>query len=222
MPVRALAFLALALLVVLTPAPAALADDLVAAEPGQPTSEPADPLTVAAEPPLGVPLASSDAPASEPLAGAFGVPPVRLVIPRLGVDAVVLPVGLEADGTMAAPRDPDTVGWYEYGAGLGPIGNAVLGGHVDWGGVGRVFFGLRRLAPGDRVLAYAADGAVYVYEVVDSAWYRAETAPVREIFAQTETPQLTLITCGGAFDRSRREYLDRLVVRATLVEVAAE
>lgn len=188
----------LACLLAVTLLPAALA---LAAEP-QPFDETAQ---LAAEP--------TDAEVD------WGVAPVRLAIPRLGVDAVVVPVGLEEDGAMAAPTDPDTVGWYEPGWGIGGPGNAVMGGHVDWGGIGRVFWGLRWLEPGDRVLAYDEHGAEYVYAVTWSRWYDASNAPLEEIFTLDAAPQLTLITCGGQFDRSIRMYRSRLVVRAELVEV---
>ncbi len=35
-----------------------------------------------------------------------------------------------------------------------------------------------------------------------------------EIFASSGSPQLTLVTCGGRFDRSRRSYDDNVVVYA--------
>ncbi len=46
--------------------------------------------------------------------------------------------------------------------------------------------------------------------------YDAETAPVAEVFAQSDATEITLITCGGAFDRTTRRYLSRLMVRAIL------
>jgi sortase (surface protein transpeptidase) len=45
--------------------------------------------------------------------------------------------------------------------------------------------------------------------------YDANTAPVDQIFEQTGDEQVTLITCGGAFDQSAHMYVSRWVVRAT-------
>jgi hypothetical protein len=48
------------------------------------------------------------------------------------------------------------------------------------------------------------------------AWtrlYDADTAPLGEIFQQTSDEEVTLITCGGAFDPSVHMYLGRWVVR---------
>ena len=52
----------------------------------------------------------------------------------------------------------------------------------------------------------------YAYTV--AFWVRAEGAPLEEIFAQPPEPVITLITCGGEYVPSRREYLDRLIVKA--------
>jgi sortase (surface protein transpeptidase) len=41
--------------------------------------------------------------------------------------------------------------------------------------------------------------------------------PLDEIFERTDAEQVTLITCGGAFDPAIRMYVSRWVVRATRV-----
>jgi sortase (surface protein transpeptidase) len=157
-------------------------------------------------------------PAEQPPAAteivASGVRPVTLAIPALRVEAAVVPVELDEDGAMAAPGDPDTVAWYALGPGMGVGGNAVFAAHVDWGGRPRVFGRLAALRPGDGVLVVDERGNGYQYVVESSEWVRAEGAPVEEIFAQGESPVITLITCGGTYVPVRREYLDRLIVRA--------
>jgi sortase A len=146
-----------------------------------------------------------------PLAGSV---PVRIEIPKIGTNADVVPLAEEEDGTMQAPADPDTVGWYELGIGVGAPGNVLLDGHVDWGGRLRVFGGLRLLEPGDAVHVTDVDGNVLTYEVAWTRLYAADTAPLDEIFEQTENEQLTLITCGGAFDPDTHMYVSRWIVRA--------
>jgi LPXTG-site transpeptidase (sortase) family protein len=134
------------------------------------------------------------------------------------VAAEVVPVGEDADGAMSAPSDPDTVAWWSLGYGTGEQpGNVVLAAHVDWGGRLRVFGQLHRLGPGDAVIVHDELGREYHYEVVWSKSVRAEGAPVEELFAASDLPELTLITCGGAFDPTVRQYLDRLIVRAVRV-----
>jgi sortase A len=147
--------------------------------------------------------------------------PVRIAIPALGLEAPIVPVGLEEDGAMAAPADPDTVGWYELGPGIGGAGNAILAGHVDWGGSLRAFGLLKWLEPGDEIVVSDADGTGLTYRVIWSRMVDAEESSVDEIFAQGSAEELTLITCGGTFDHASHQYLSRLVVRAVREQVDA-
>ncbi len=48
-------------------------------------------------------------------------------------------------------------------------------------------------------------------------WYDAASANVAAVFRQSGAPELTLITCGGPFDRQARQYLQRYVIRAVKV-----
>jgi sortase A len=143
--------------------------------------------------------------------------PVFIDIPTIGTHAKVVPVGEEDDGTMEAPTDPDTVGWYQLGARIGAPGNALLDGHVDWGGRLRVFGLLRLLRTGDDIQLTDDAGSVLNYSVTWIKLYEADAAPLDEIFEQTDDEQVTLVTCGGAFDPSIRMYVSRWVVRAARV-----
>jgi len=141
-------------------------------------------------------------------------PPTVITIPTIGLTAPVVAIGLEDDGSMGAPTDPDTVGWYDLGPGLGEPGNLLVDGHVDWGGRLRTFGRLRQVAVGDGVQLADADGQVVSYRVVATRWLDADTTDLADVFGQTPDQQLTLITCGGEFDLARHVYLSRLVVRA--------
>ena len=145
------------------------------------------------------------------------VPPVILRIPALGVQADVFPVGEDAEGAMDVPPTPDSVAWWSLGAGTGVPGNVVLAGHVDWAGQLRVFGGLRRLGPGDDVIVVDQELREFHYQVVSNEAVPADGAAVDQIFANSDVPELTLITCGGEFDRASRQYLDRIIVRAVQV-----
>lgn len=143
-----------------------------------------------------------------------GTTPVSISIPRLGQSAPVVGLGLEDDGALAAPTDPDTVGWYELGAGVGVPGNAIFDGHVDWAGRLRAFGLLKLLAPGDLVEVTDDQGNVLRYDVTWNETVDAVDAPVDDIYAQGPDEEITLITCGGEFDHVTRQYLSRVVVRA--------
>jgi sortase (surface protein transpeptidase) len=150
-----------------------------------------------------------------------GSAPVFIDIPRIGTHAAVVPLAQDDDGTMQAPTDPDVVGWYALGTGLGAPGNALLDGHVDWGGRLRVFGLLRQLAPGDTVQITDDAGQVFSYAVQWTKLYDADSAPLDEIFAASQDEEVTLITCGGPFDQSIHMYVSRWVVRATRLNDSA-
>jgi LPXTG-site transpeptidase (sortase) family protein len=150
-----------------------------------------------------------------PTAAASAAIPAAITIPRLGTTAEVVALGLEADGmTLASPTDPDTVGWYKNSAKVGVPGNAVIMGHVDWGGRLRAFGLLRQLQPGDEVVITDSVGRELTYRVRERETVDADT-PAAGILAQAGPgEEVTLITCGGAFERRTHQYLSRVVVRA--------
>jgi len=104
----------------------------LAAEPPGPASAPDPPVPPTPAASDGGTVPASSAPAPQ-------VAPVLLKIPALGVDADVVPVGMDADGAMDVPKDPDTAVWWSLGPGTGVPGNVVIAAHVDWAGRLRVF-----------------------------------------------------------------------------------
>lgn len=143
-------------------------------------------------------------------------PPVpnRIRIPAIGLDASVVPVGLNPDGSMEVPAATD-VGWYELGVRPGgPQGSSVLAAHVDYAGQRGAFYDLRALEVGAEVEVTGPDGLPLRYVVNERLQVAKDELPTQELFRVTGTPTLTLITCGGSFDRSVRHYEDNIVVRA--------
>lgn len=154
---------------------------------------------------------------STPAATTTTAPPLlpdRLRIPVIGVDARVVPVGLNPDGTMEVPAAAD-VGWYELGVRPGGSeGSAVLAAHVDYGGRRGAFYDLRSLQLGSDLVVTGPDGAPLRYVVTERLQVDKDELPTEELFRAGGPPTLTLITCGGSFDRSVRHYEDNIVVRA--------
>jgi len=152
--------------------------------------------------------------------------PVRLVLPALGVDAPVVPVGLEADGQMEVPSDVATVGWYEPVAGAGVVpggtGTAVLAGHVSsfTRGPG-AFASLARLVAGDEVIVGLTDGHVQRWSVVSVERHPKDRLPLDELFTWGGPPRLVLVTCGGTFDLLAGSHRDNLVIRAVPIGIDA-
>jgi sortase (surface protein transpeptidase) len=142
--------------------------------------------------------------------------PVRLVIPAIGVNAQVESLGLDAEGRMATPSRSDHVGWYSPGTAPGDVGNAVIDGHLDWTDGPAVFWRLGRLRRGDQLTVVRADGSQARF-AVQSAATTPYDASTDALFTRSGPPALTLVTCAGTWDRQRGTYLQRLVVRASLI-----
>lgn len=147
--------------------------------------------------------------------------PTAIRVPALGIDASVVPVGLDSDGAMGAPTDPWAVGWYSPGAGPGDSGNLLLDGHVDWtdqntgAPFGAVFWRLRELAHGDVIYIFAGDRS-FKYVVETTVTLEWDDPSGADYLQPTETPTATIITCGGIFDRAARNYSHRIIVVARL------
>jgi hypothetical protein len=139
--------------------------------------------------------------------------PVVLDIPALGVRAPVDPIDAP-DGDLQVPGDPDRVGWWREGAVPGAdTGTALIAGHVDSAasGMGALFW-LDRLRPGDPVTVATTSGQAD-YVVVSVRRYPKADLP-GSVAASAGAPGLTIVTCGGPFDRAAHSYLDNVVVDA--------
>jgi sortase (surface protein transpeptidase) len=142
-------------------------------------------------------------------------PPARLAIPTLGVDAAVESVGVDGQGRMAVPSRPEDVGWYNQGPAPGESGDAVIDGHLDWWTGPAVFWKLDRLRVGDELTVTRADGSRLRF-VVDSMTSVPYDSRPPGLFTSSGMPSLSLVTCAGAWDRTRQTYTTRLLVHAAL------
>jgi Sortase domain len=143
--------------------------------------------------------------------------PARLLIPALGLDAVVAAVGIDArSGEFAVPPSVDRVGWYRFGPGASArTGSIVVAGHVDSADQGEgAFFRLGSLRAGDVVTLTGPGDRARAFEVVARERYRKTAIPLDKYFARDGAVRLTLITCGGPFDAESRHYRDNVVVTA--------
>lgn len=143
--------------------------------------------------------------------------PVRLVIPKIGLDAVIEDVGLTADNAMASPSGPETVGWYELGPRPGNKGSSVIDGHSGYAdGSAAAFDELPELGKGDTLYVEDASGQRASFIVRKTKLY-ARDATAAEVFAPTARRRLNLITCTGSFDVAAGTHSQRLVVFTELL-----
>ena len=146
-----------------------------------------------------------------------GPKPVSIFVPEADIDAPIETTEI-INGQMISPSGPWVVGWYRESGRLGEANNIVMAGHLDYWGVGRaVFYHLGSLGKGDGIQVLGADNSMHAYEVewkrkIDAA--DAANGGIQEIVGKTDEERLTLITCGGDYDRKTQEYKERTVVRA--------
>ena len=147
--------------------------------------------------------------------------PVRVQIPRIGLDARVEPVGVDpASRAVAVPPDGQTVAWYRHSAAPTQPGSAVLTAHVDYDGQRGAFFELRLLQPGDTITIELDDGVRQQFEVAARKSYARDELPRQRIFGSDGPPMLTLVTCGGGFNETERSYDSNVVVFALPVDAS--
>jgi LPXTG-site transpeptidase (sortase) family protein len=134
------------------------------------------------------------------------------------VDRVVVDIGLipgknggmqwDSDSLFATSSRQDLVGHLDGSALPGESSNIVLVGHnYDWGIFqwNGVFYNVKRLKPGDKIILFSQGGQRRVYRVE-----RVKEIPFNnngndeELFKHfkhmgpTESERLTLVSCGGA------------------------
>ncbi|SCL23707.1 Sortase family protein [Micromonospora pallida] len=157
-----------------------------------------------------------------PLPTSVGMPrsqPTRIKIPRIGVDAPTVPLGLDRNQQIAVPplNQPKTAGWYKLGPSPGEVGTSVVVGHVDSRASGRaVFYRLGALKPGDTIEVPRKDGTKARFIVDGVARYPKKKLPLEQVYGHTDKAQLRVITCGGGYDKKAKTYKDNIVVYATL------
>jgi Sortase domain len=146
--------------------------------------------------------------------------PVSIDISSINVHTPIGSVGTAADGTVQVPplSEPNLTGWYRGSVTPGQPGNAVILGHVDSHTVGAaVFYHLGDLKPGDLINVTRTDRTVAVFRVYGVASFAKTKFPTALVYGPNTKPELRLITCGGAYNPQRHEYIKNVVAVATMV-----
>lgn len=193
--------------------------------PPQPPASAAGPIADTSAPPVSPAPSTSRAASTKPKATTRGpiLPastPVSVSVPSIGVSSALLQLGLNPDHTVQVPplSRNSQAGWYDQSPTPGQLGPAIILGHVDSAEYGAgVFFKLGAVRPGDTVTVTRADHTVAVFRVDSVASYPKDTFPTFKVYGNTDHAALRLITCGGKFDLSSHNYLNNIVVYASLV-----
>jgi LPXTG-site transpeptidase (sortase) family protein len=159
------------------------------------------------------PVGSTAAPSSAMQGGGIEGPYV-LRIPRIGLDAHVVPIKSNEEGILEPPRNISVAGWWSDGAAPGEAkGSAVLVGHAVRNKGGGVFDDLGDLSPGDAIEVEGSHSTLtYRVQSIDVLSKDEVARDAKQIFDQTGTGRLVVITCGD---------FDGTVWRSNVVIIAA-
>jgi len=159
---------------------------------------------------------SSDRPAGKHLPRAR---PIRLLIPKISVDAPFTALSIGKSGRLNPPPagDVNLVGWYARGASPGETGTSIIAGHVDTTTSPAVFVELGDLKRGDKFSVERADGRTASFVVDSVEKFAKNNFPDQRVYADTPDAEARLITCAGAYDHAAKDYTKNLVVFAHLV-----
>lgn len=141
--------------------------------------------------------------------------PIRIKIPKIGVDTTLERVGLASDGTVGIPSYPSNAAWFELSPRPGEKGNAIITGHFGWkNGIPAVFDNLYKLNRGDKIYIEDETGTSTVFIVRESKRYDPKTSASLVFISTDERSHLNLITCEGIWNKTQKSYSKRLVVFA--------
>jgi LPXTG-site transpeptidase (sortase) family protein len=144
--------------------------------------------------------------------------PRKLEIAKVGIDGCIQKVGIDQNNAVAVPTNVHLSGWYTKSALPGQKGVSLIDGHV-MGRYGEAMFtNLGKITTGDTIRVQLGNGSWLEYEAVDAKSYSVDMA-TNHLFDPIDDvgSQLTLITCGGTYDKQAHAYKNRVIVRARLV-----
>ncbi|WP_042385684.1 class F sortase [Streptacidiphilus melanogenes] len=144
--------------------------------------------------------------------------PLVLTIPSVQLNAPLLGLGMDGKGAAELPPFslPRTAGWLRDSASPGEAGTAVVVGHVDTTTGPAVFWNLAAVRPGAEVDVARLDGRTAVFTVDRVQEFPKTGFPTAQVYGPAPGAQLRVITCGGGYDRSKREYTGNVVLFAHL------
>lgn len=140
------------------------------------------------------------------------MPPARLLIKAIGVDAKIEYVGLNSAGEMDVPTLLNDVAWYSLGTNPGQEGSAVIAGHFNGknGEIG-VFDSLDKLKINDEISVEDTVGNLSTFIVTKIEEYDYD-ADATKVFFSDEGSHLNLVSCAGDWNTTLQRYGKRLIV----------
>jgi LPXTG-site transpeptidase (sortase) family protein len=142
--------------------------------------------------------------------------PVHLRIPDIDIDTPLVNVGLNSDGTPGTPTgsNANKAAWLTTSPTPGTDGSSIIVGHVQTRAGPSIFFNLGKLAHGDQVYIIRSDGSTALFNVVAVQAFDKTSIPNDTVYAKSGDPELRLITCGGNWDPTHRQFSQNIIAYA--------
>ncbi|MBP7767393.1 class F sortase [Candidatus Saccharibacteria bacterium] len=159
---------------------------------------------------------ASEEPPADPL-DQYSVPadmPRLISIPSIDVKARIKTVGLTNEGAIDVPSNIFDVGWYNGSARPGSSGAAFVDGHVSGPTQNGVFYDLKKLKPGDKIMIEMGDKRVISYTVTSTIRTSKEEVDMASALSPVIAGKngLNLITCAGKYNPEQQSFQDRVIV----------
>lgn len=138
---------------------------------------------------------------------------------EVGLDAYLQNVGVDQNREVAVPNNIHMGGWFVDSVRPGDKGLSIIDGHLNGNYQDGIFIDLDTMKQGDIYTIEFGDGSKKQFKIKTIHSVELDTA-ASVLFSQDPaiTNQLTLITCGGVYDRQARLYDKRVIVVSELVQ----
>ena len=135
-------------------------------------------------------------------------------ISEINVEARVLPMGVNDDGSMQSPLNAGDAGWYTGSAQPGQLGAAAIVGHASGPTREGLFAYLDKLKAGDIVEIERGDGTKLTYSVVKTETVALKNVDMNKFLRPVdgEAEGLNLMTCAGNWVESSKTRDQRVIV----------
>ncbi len=144
--------------------------------------------------------------------------PAKINIPDIGVDAQVEHLGLTAENAVDVPKSLWTTAWFNQSSRPGDKGPAMIVGHYS--AYGRaVFANLNKLNAGQKIIITDDKGQQFTFVVTKKGDYPQAEVPMAELLGNKNSkPRLEIITCGGGYIKASRDFTNRTVITAEIID----
>lgn len=142
--------------------------------------------------------------------------PRYIFIPKISVEAIVKPMGLDGKGRIGAPANVHHAGWFTGSAKPGQPGAMIVDGHLSSWETAGIFYDLKKLKTGDIITIERGDGKKFDYKVAKTQTYAADNVDMGAVLQPINPGKfgLNLITCAGNVIKGTNDFDKRLVVFA--------